>query len=118
MNAWFIIPWIFKVFYGLISDTFPIARQKRRPYLIFNGIFASSSMLALLLPMPDSILTISILGISHMTAFAFIDVIVDSVMVFEAKKDPVKGSEDLQSLAFATHSITGIFSAIIGALFT
>lgn len=49
---------------------------------------------------------------------AFNDVIVDALMVYEAKKDLKRGSEDLQSLAFGTHSVTGLLAAFVGALFT
>jgi len=31
------LPWVFKIFYGLISDNVPICGLKRRPYLIFFG---------------------------------------------------------------------------------
>eukprot|EP00349_Pseudokeronopsis_sp_Brazil_P005995 CAMPEP_0202966060 /NCGR_PEP_ID=MMETSP1396-20130829/10288_1 /ASSEMBLY_ACC=CAM_ASM_000872 /TAXON_ID= /ORGANISM="Pseudokeronopsis sp., Strain Brazil" /LENGTH=61 /DNA_ID=CAMNT_0049689459 /DNA_START=113 /DNA_END=295 /DNA_ORIENTATION=+ len=53
-----------------------------------------------------------------MAAFAFNDVLVDSIMCYEAKKDPVRGSEDLQSLGFAIHALCGVLAAIVGAFFT
>lgn len=82
------------------------------------GVLATLSILAILPERVTNINVIAAFGLVHMMAFSFIDVLVDSIMVNEAKKDPLRGSEDLQSLAFATHSVSGILSALVGAFFT
>mmetsp|Transcript_7718 Transcript_7718/g.7136 ORF Transcript_7718/g.7136 Transcript_7718/m.7136 type:complete len:172 (+) Transcript_7718:314-829(+) len=117
-NSMFFVPWTFKLFYGLISDSFPIKGYKRKYYLVCCGIIASFSILALVLPWSIGIFSFYFCGVLHMAAFAFNDVLVDSIMVSEAKKDPIRGSENLQSLGFSTHAVSGIISAIIGAVFT
>ena len=61
-----------------------------------NGIIGTLSIWGMLLP--ASITTIPFIlamGLIHMVTFAFNDVLVDSLMVNEAKKDKKSGSEDL-----------------------
>ena len=53
-----------------------------------------------------------------MITCASTDVLADSLMVVEAKKDPLRGSEDLQTFSFTANSIFGVLGAILGAVFT
>ncbi|CEG46314.1 hypothetical protein F442_13907 [Plasmopara halstedii] len=39
------MPWSFKVFYGVVSDCFPIWGYRRRPYILSGWIFALSMLL-------------------------------------------------------------------------
>lgn len=54
----------------------------------------------------------------NMATTASTDVLADSLMVVESKKDKERGSEDLQTLSFGTCSIFGIIGSICGAFFT
>ena len=39
------LPWYFKILAGLLSDSFPLFRTRRRHYLIFSGAFAAAGWL-------------------------------------------------------------------------
>ncbi|CCI44435.1 unnamed protein product [Albugo candida] len=48
------IPWSFKIFFGMLSDNFPIFGFRRRPYMLLGwSICASALFIAGTLPMPD-----------------------------------------------------------------
>ena len=49
---------------------------------------------------------------------AFMDVVVDSMMVIQSKKDPVNGSEKLQGYSWTVRGIGGISGSIISAYMT
>jgi hypothetical protein len=85
--------------------------------MIFNSVLATISLLFLVPDYLTSFRGIVGFGFIYMTCVAMNDVLADSLMVAEAKKDPIHGSEDLQSLGFGLHSIISILSALIGAVF-
>ena len=49
---------------------------------------------------------------------AIIDVLVDGLMVIEARKDQKEGSEMLQSLCWACVGLGGMTGSLMGAFFT
>ena len=49
---------------------------------------------------------------------AFNDVIVDSMMVMQSRRDPVNGSEKLQSFSWLAKSIGGVVATIITSFMT
>lgn len=49
---------------------------------------------------------------------AMMDVVVDSMMVIQAKKDPLNGSEKLQGYSWTVRGIGGISGSIISAFMT
>ena len=51
-------------------------------------------------------------------ATAFSDVIVDSMMVMQSRRDPVNGSEKLQSFSWLAKSIGGVVATIITSFMT
>lgn len=42
-------PWIFKIVYGFISDSFPIYGYRRKPYLIICSVLSSLGWLLLIM---------------------------------------------------------------------
>jgi uncharacterized membrane protein YfcA len=49
---------------------------------------------------------------------AFIDVVVDAMMITQSRKDEENGSQDLQGLSWALLSIGGIIGSLCSAFFT
>ena len=113
------LPWSIKLFYGLMSDNFPIGGYKRKNYLVINGIIGFTS-LSLLVPQSlfESVEVVTVFLFFAMMTTAWTDVLADCLMVVECRKDTVRGSEDLQTLIFLIFSSFGILGAIIGAYFT
>lgn len=56
--------------------------------------------------------------IINATATAFTDVVLDAYMVAQSRKDPLHGSEDLQSYSWTLLSIGGIMGSLFAAFFT
>jgi hypothetical protein len=74
-NAYMLIPWSFKLIFGLISDSFPICGYKRKVYLIINGLIG---VISLQFIVPDFLrdrTIITMLLCLSMTCTAFNDVI-------------------------------------------
>jgi hypothetical protein len=49
---------------------------------------------------------------------AFTNVVIDAILVVQAKKDPVNGSQDLMSLSWIANGVGGVTGCVIGGLMT
>jgi len=118
VSAILMLPWSFKCLYAMISDAVPIFGYRRKYYLMINGLM---SFLCCALIFPDYFhklyYVVGFLTMCQMAA-ASTDIIVDSIMVKEAKKDPLRGSEDLNTISNLAMGISGIAGAITAAFFT
>ena len=77
------MPWSFKIIYGLISDNFPIFGSRRKSYLLIGSFTQFFTMLYLTFYEHDGgneIIVVFCLTINSLCV-AFMDVIVDSLMV-------------------------------------
>lgn len=118
-NTLVMSPWGFKLFYGLIADNLPIFGSRRRAYVMLNGGIQSLAFIFLVANYSAGsiYLTCFILFITSVNS-AFLDVVVDAMMVSQSKSDSESGSEDLQGLSWALLSIGGIIGSIVSAFFT
>jgi len=115
------IPWTTKIVYGIVSDNFPICGSHRRSYLIIGSLLQIVSMTLLSLnciPEYDrgeiyATVCLTLGGLS----IAMMDVILDSLMVIQARKFP-NGEDDLQTYSWAMMSIGGIVGAVAAAILT
>ena len=75
------LSWTPKLFYGIISDTFPIYGTRKKSYLVLMGLlqFSTSWAIAAFPNLTPS--SIAILGFFLNLATAFMDVVVDGLMV-------------------------------------
>ncbi|CDW79847.1 folate-biopterin transporter family [Stylonychia lemnae] len=117
-TALLFIPWSIKIIYGMLSDCVPIYGYRRKYYLIINGFLSFFTILIIVPDFFNSYQSVTFFLVMHMMTCASTDVLADSLMVVEAKKDPIRGSEDLQTLSFLTNSIFSIAASLIGAYFT
>ena len=65
----------------------------------------------------DAVVMTALLVVAALNS-AFLDVVVDALMVTQSRKDLANGSEDLQGLSWALLSIGGICGSICSAYFT
>lgn len=112
------IPWSIKLLYGILSDCVPINGYRRKNYLIMNGFIGFFTILMIVPDYFNNYGSVTFYLVLHMMTVASTDVLADSLMVVEAKKDPHRGSEDLQTLSFFSNSIFGLCGALLGAYFT
>lgn len=85
-------PWAIKVFYGIISDTLPIFGSRKRNWLVLLGFVQFlTAFLAAVLPIKREDGMCALLFLC-MISGAFMDVLVDAIMVIQARRDPENGS--------------------------
>ena len=81
LQAFTMLPWSIKIFYGLISDNLPICGSRRKSYLLIMALFQFLSMLVLgFYEGDDENVSAWMLFFANLSV-AFSDVIVDSLMV-------------------------------------
>ena len=87
--------WGPKIFYGIFTDSFPICGSTKKNYLIVLAIGAMIiNFTAGLVDFPNPDIFVALLTVMTFTT-AMMDVVVDGLMVIQARLDPVSGSEDL-----------------------
>jgi len=118
------LPWSIKLLYGLVADNFPICGSTRKAYLLLSGLISFLSLLPLVFH-PDPTNTFlkspkvitACLTLNGM-AGAFVDVIIDALMVQQSRKDPIYGSEDLNSYSWLWLSVGGASGCFLAAYLT
>ena len=89
------LPWTPKLFYGILADTFPICKSRKRSYIILMGLIQGICSIGIpFLPFRNAIAICS-MGTLISLSGAFMDVVVDGLMVCQARLDPENGSEEL-----------------------
>lgn len=106
------LPWIFKIVYGFISDSFPILGYRRKPYLIICSIFSSTGWLLLILLPPETHFIVLSLMLGNL-GFAAVDVVTDGLIV-EHSRGPL--SSFFQSIAWGARNIGSFISGYVGGL--
>merc|ERR1719149_424836 len=106
------LPWVIKPVYGFLTDGLPIFGLRRKPYLVIGGLLGSAAWasLATVVETPTQAVvaaTIASLGV------AMSDVVVDSLVVEQAREDKTASSGSLQSLCWTCQSSGGLASAYL-----
>lgn len=108
------LPWSLKPIYGLLTDFVPIARTRRRSYLILTSGISTLALLVLyLIPIPPGsyhlllyLLLIPTVGV------AFSDVVVDALMIEKGQPRGLTGI--LQSVQWAAMYAGTILAGLVG----
>jgi len=111
-------PWSIKFFFGVLADTVPICGSRKKSWLCIMGCLQFVSMITLAILTPKSANVATFYLTVSVGSGAFNDVIVDALMVIQAKRDPEKGSQELQTLAWGTSSIAMMIGGICAAFLT
>ena len=112
------IPWSCKIIFGFISDNVAICGSKRKSYLIICSLLQVISMLTLTFFTYDSVALAATCTFLTTLSIAFSDVIVDSLIVIQARKDPVNGSAYLSTFTWSCEAAGGLIGAISAAFLT
>ena len=113
-----VIPWTLKIGYGLIADNIPLFGSRRKNYIVLNGLLIFCSMFLLSLNLSSSPSYLTLLLFLNSLACAFVDVVVDALMVIQCRLDPENGSNELQFLTWGMLSVGGIVGSLLSAFFT
>ena len=91
-NSAVMLPWGFKIVYGIVFDTFPLCGSRKRAWMIILcclQIICAGTATIFVFENPAIVAVL--LALSGV-ADAGMDVIVDAIMVMQAKRDPKNGS--------------------------
>lgn len=102
----------------MISDNLPIFGSRRRSYLLIFATIQFLSMVGLSILSTGSEKSAALMLFLTSLSVAFSDVIVDSLMVIQARKDPRCGAEELNTFLFTMNAIGGLFGSITAAILT
>ena len=92
LTAAMTLSWTPKLFYGIISDTFPIFGTRKKSYIMMMGFLQFATAWTIAMVKFDSPIYVCILGFFMNLASAFMDVVVDGLMVMQARRDQQNGS--------------------------
>jgi len=105
------IPWTIKPLYGWISDSFPILKQYRKPYLVINYtliIIASVYIWLVGLTIPSYV----IINFLFAVCFAFNDVVCDGIMVESGQRLKMTGA--FQSIQWGAAGVAAVLCGAVG----
>lgn len=106
------LPWGFKFLLGLLSDAFPIAGLRRKPYFVLGWVtFIKSNAILALIGKPSVVVLVPLL-FSMTCGLVLADVCVDALVV---ERSSTYGSH-LQALGYSLRFMGGIAGAILGAI--
>ena len=75
------LSWTPKLFYGIISDTFPIMGTRKKSYIMLMGLLQFVTAFTIATVNFESPVVVCALGFFMNLASAFMDVVVDGLMV-------------------------------------
>lgn len=112
-----VLPWMIKPVFGLISDTLPIFGRHRMPYVVATSSLAAVTWYILGTPGPwdtHAGWTIVLLLIGNF-GICFSDVIVDTLLVAQARLEIIEHHGKAQSNAWIVRHAGSLLGAILGA---
>jgi len=93
LSSFIAFPWSIKIFYGIISDNLPIMGSKRKSYLVILSVLQFLTMQIMVFYTGTNYYFTAFLLMLNNLSIAAMDVIVDSIMVVQSRKDSEEGSE-------------------------
>ena len=82
------MPWMFKFFYGVIVDSVYICGSRKKAWILIGGLVQTVALSIAALCQLDSVELFMALILLNSLAGAFLDVVIDSMMVMQARRDP------------------------------
>lgn len=104
------LPWVMKIFYGLISDTLPLWGYRRKSYLVVCALLAAAGWLWVsFLPVSKREIILALMLAN--VGFAATDVITDGVIVEHSTQTT---SALYQAMAWGARGVGAILSGVLG----
>lgn len=107
------IPWSSKLLFGIISDSLPICGSTRKAYLLLFSVMQLVSCLVIAIAIEESYKVVAVFSWLISLSQAFMDVVIDGVLVNQQKLDLERGSEDLQLYCWTSYVFGGLFFTVI-----
>lgn len=103
-------PWVLKILYGLVSDTYPVFGYRRKSYLLLCAIISAMGWFLLSFLPAKTIWIAAFLFIANL-GFAATDVVTDGLVV---EYSTAQASPIFQSIAWGARSLGAFMSGAIG----
>ena len=103
------LPWVLKPLYGFLSDSVPIARSRRRSYLVLSGLLGAAAWGVLATLVNDSHTALAAMIVAS-GSIAIADVVADSIVVERVRQGRGDGGK-LQTLCWGTSAVGGLIAA-------
>ena len=106
--------WSYKIIFGFLSDCFPIAGFKRKPYIVLGWLFCMVVLVCLALE-GDEIHPrhlVVMLAIANM-GYVWADVAADGFMVWVAHREPIEERGKMQTLVYSMNKLGQIVINIL-----
>ena len=89
------LPWTLKLFYGILFDTVPLCGSRKKSWMIVMSlIVVTTGFIMSFVRFENPTILLCTITLQN-SANAGADVLVDALMVMQAKRDPVNGSQEL-----------------------
>ena len=111
-------PFVLKMFYGIFTEAFPICGSTKKSYIILIGIAHLSVLAPCFLFKFESVQVFVFFTTAQIFCSGVLDVVIDGLIVVQARLDPKNGAQDLQVFVFTFWSIAGMIGFVIGGLLT
>ena len=85
-------PFVFKMFYGIFTEAFPICGSTKKSYLIIFGIVQLTVIAPCFLFNFGNVRTFVFFTTAQITCSGILDVVVDGLIVAQARLDPKSGA--------------------------
>lgn len=112
-----VLPWMIKPLFGLVSDTVPIGGRHRAPYVIASSLLCAVAWFALSGRGPwnkSAPLTVALLLVASV-GVCFADVVVDTLLVAEARLERAGAHGKVQSGAWIVRHGGALLGSAVGA---
>jgi len=115
MNILQTLPWSMKLFFGFISDAFPIAGAHRKPYLIMGSVLYSGAFILYSLIASENLTLLAASLFLGTVGLIQMDVMTDTMVVERSKfeKEAVRGQ--MQASCYAIRFGGSVVGAMLGA---
>jgi MFS family permease len=112
------LPWSTKMIWGIISDNLALFGNRRKSYIIIMSLISSLSMTAAFFYRGDNWKVVFALLFMQSFAQAFTNVVVNAILIVQAKKHLIDGAADLQGWAHSCLALGGILGATTAGFIT
>lgn len=98
--------WSYKIFFGFLSDCFPILGYKRKPYIVIGWLFCASVLIVLAKEGNDVDPSHMVMMFATANAgYVMADVAADGFMVWVAHREPIEKRGKMQTLVYSMNKL-------------
>mmetsp|Transcript_27271 Transcript_27271/g.55681 ORF Transcript_27271/g.55681 Transcript_27271/m.55681 type:complete len:693 (-) Transcript_27271:288-2366(-) len=98
--------WSYKIFFGFLSDCFPILGYKRKPYIVIGWFFCASVLIVLAKEGNDVDPSHMVMMFATANAgYVMADVAADGFMVWVAHREPIEKRGKMQTLVYSMNKL-------------